>query len=360
MLSKQPSSSPDLKKIPFFSFLFLFVVIVAVNLRIAAPFLIAILFGLILAQIVTPLQRRIERKLSNRVSALLTILIVMLVIGIPAFLISEKAIREGLSLSSLFSRGEANDPVNAFIDRLTEKPVFQSLAKDPAQIKDKVNHLLNGAAHSLESALFSILSSLPFLLIKTVLMLMACYSQLREGPKVDAWLSKTFFIDDDIRRKFVTAYRDTVSAVVRANTFAGLVAGIIVFFAFLVLGVPRPFLAGAGGFILTWIPMIGSGPISLLGVFYLLVQGSSTKASLMLVFGLVAALSDNFVRPHVLKGTGETSIPSLLSLVAILGGLRIFGIVGVFFGPILIALFLTFSRVWPVVVRRYYSSGDPL
>jgi predicted PurR-regulated permease PerM len=71
----------------------------------------------------------------------------------------------------------------------------------------------------------------------------------------------------------------------------------------------------------------------------------------MVGFGVVTGLDDNFVRPIVLKGRGE--MHPLVSLVAIFGGLQMFGFFGVFFGPIVAAVVITLLQVWPIVGRRW-------
>jgi predicted PurR-regulated permease PerM len=75
----------------------------------------------------------------------------------------------------------------------------------------------------------------------------------------------------------------------------------------------------------------------------------------MIVIGILTSLVDNFVRPIVLRGRGE--MHPLVSLVAIFGGIQMFGLFGVFFGPILAAIVITLMTVWPMVGRR---GGLPL
>src|SRR5205823_4659048 len=97
--------------------------------------------------------------------------------------------------------------------------------------------------------------------------------------------------------------------------------------AFLILGIPEVFLAGGLTFLLSWLPMIGSAPMWLVGAIYLFAKSWTGKLVILLAFGLLTVVVDNIVRPMVLKGSAH--MHPLISLVAILGGINMFGVFGV-------------------------------
>jgi predicted PurR-regulated permease PerM len=71
----------------------------------------------------------------------------------------------------------------------------------------------------------------------------------------------------------------------------------------------------------------------------------------MIVIGLLVGVSDNIVRSFVLQGRDE--MHPLVSLVAMFGGIAMFGIVGVFIGPILAAIVIAVLDTWPSVAAQY-------
>jgi predicted PurR-regulated permease PerM len=71
----------------------------------------------------------------------------------------------------------------------------------------------------------------------------------------------------------------------------------------------------------------------------------------MLAIGFVTGISDNIARTWVLKGRGQ--MHPLVSLIAIFGGIRLFGIFGVFIGPILAALLISVLNIWPTMAERF-------
>jgi len=121
--------------------------------------------------------------------------------------------------------------------------------------------------------------------------------------------------------------------------------------SYLILGVPAAFLAAGATFLFAWIPLVGCSPVWLGGAIYLYSQAAILQAILMVVVGLMAGLVDNFVRPLVLQG--RSKMHPLVSLVAIFGGIEMFGILGIFLGPILAAVLIALLQLWPEVGQRF-------
>jgi predicted PurR-regulated permease PerM len=78
--------------------------------------------------------------------------------------------------------------------------------------------------------------------------------------------------------------------------------------------------------------------------------------AIILVASVITGLIDNFIRPLVLKGGSD--MHPLISLVAILGGVEFFGLLGVLLGPVIVAMFLACARVWPYFLRRSASTNQ--
>ena len=133
----------------------------------------------------------------------------------------------------------------------------------------------------------------------------------------------------------------TVSAVVRGLVVTGGVQGILAGAAFWTLGVPYPLFLGLLIAFLALIPIGGAVLVWLPSAAYLFFSGSWGKALTLFLWGaLVISMVDNFLKPLLI---GEkTKLPTLFLFLAILGGLVFYGFIGVFLGPVILALFLTF------------------
>ncbi len=98
--------------------------------------------------------------------------------------------------------------------------------------------------------------------------------------------------------------------------------------------------------ILSFVPMIGSIPTAWGGVLYLLIDGRTGAALGMAVAAILTAVSDNILKPWVLKGKIE--LHPLLGLTSALGGASLFGFSGLFLGPLIAALTIELIKMMPV------------
>jgi predicted PurR-regulated permease PerM len=158
-------------------------------------------------------------------------------------------------------------------------------------------------------------------------------------------------LDKNIRTIVAETVEATAISVVVASIAAATVQAAIMVLSFLVLNVPGAFLAGGMTFILAWVPIFGSTPVWLFGAGYLYANGHISSAVMMIIAGLITGTIDNFVRPMILKGRGEMN--PLISLVAIFGGLQMFGLFGVFIGPIMLAVVVSLLQIWPRVAKSF-------
>jgi predicted PurR-regulated permease PerM len=139
--------------------------------------------------------------------------------------------------------------------------------------------------------------------------------------------------------------------VIWATLAAAAAQSAMMLLSYLTLGVPAASLAAGATFLFAWIPLVGSSPVWLAGAIYLYAHDAILKAILMVVFGLMAGIVDNVVRPMILRG--RSKMHPLVSLVAIFGGIEMFGIMGIFLGPILAAVLIALLQLWPEIGQRF-------
>ena len=111
----------------------------------------------------------------------------------------------------------------------------------------------------------------------------------------------------------------------------------------LVLGVPRAFVWGVLTFFLSFVPVVGTAPILLGPMGYLFSHGRVGAAVIALVFGVLAASIDNVLRPLLLRGN-SVELGFLWVLVALIGGVALFGLPGVILGPLAFSLLVASLR----------------
>ena len=137
-----------------------------------------------------------------------------------------------------------------------------------------------------------------------------------------------------------------------------VVQGVLAGMAYLALGVPFPVVLTALTIILAPIPFGGTalvwGPVAL----YLLWVGTAGKALMMIIWGVgVVSMVDQFLRPWLIGQ--DVQIPILLLVLSVLGGLVLYGILGLFVGPILVGLLMTAVQIYREEYRGTETALQP-
>lgn len=145
-------------------------------------------------------------------------------------------------------------------------------------------------------------------------------------------------------RHVLEAAGATIKSVVNGVLGTALVQGILLGFSFWLAGIPGAILLGALSILLTLLPL-GLVPLWLLAGLWLMSNGHTGWAIFVMAWnGLLVGSLDNVLRPYLISR--GVQMPMVLIFLGVLGGLLTFGIVGVFLGPVLLAVAHTLFQDW--------------
>jgi predicted PurR-regulated permease PerM len=333
------------------TFLALLLVILIFSLRMVQPYLLAVWMGGILALLcMRPYQKLRAWGMPPKLASLMiTLGVTFLVIG-PMVIFASLVVQQGITVGQEITTNE-NFSVASILDRIRQWKLFSSVFGDMGTLQRQTRSWIQTAGKGLTGVILGIMSNLPQLLLQLALTAISCFFLILDGKRLIAWTADKIPLDYDVRESLIYSFQNTAVSVIWATLAAALAQASVMFFSYLILDVPAAFLAAGATFIFAWIPMVGSVPVWVIGAIYLWTQGATLKVLLMIGLGFLTGIIDNFVRPFVLKGRGE--MHPLVSLVAIFGGIEMFGIIGVFIGPILVAVALSLLQVWPKVGIRF-------
>jgi predicted PurR-regulated permease PerM len=338
------------------TFVVLLLVTVGFSLVMISPFLPYIIMGAILAILSGPLNRNFQhRGLRPRLAAALVIIFVFLIVAGPFWFFISRAVDQGIAFSEKIAESDALSVTN-LADRLRSWPYAHYILGDPAGFETHVKSLLSEAGHALSAFFLAQVGNLPEFVLHLVVALVTCFVFLTDGGRFTRWIGAKIPLDQDIRLRLIDSFRNTSMSVIWATVAAAGAQAVVMLIAFLITGTPAAFLAAGATFVIAWIPLVGSSPVWIIGAVYLLIQHFYGRMVAMILLGLFAGIVDNIVRPIVLKGRSD--MHPLVSLIAVFGGIRMFGILGIFFGPIIAALVIAMLQVWPAVGKRLGFTFD--
>ncbi|MBI3296856.1 MAG: AI-2E family transporter [Elusimicrobia bacterium] len=309
------------------------------------PYLLALYVGGMLAMLAYPAKRWLrDRGWGPRTTAAsLTTLVALLLIG-PAAGLSVLAAREGRQLGRELAGFKDSVP-RSLSDALHDRPQLRNLASGLGITGTEIRSSLRSAGRSASAAILKLGMGVPEFALQLLLSVVALYFLLLDGRTFMEWVLGLGALERTVQEDLIESFRETTVSAVVAGFAAASVQAAVIGLAYLVLGVPAAFLAGALTFIFSWMPLIGSVPATAAALLFLRSEGSPARMACMAAFGLAAGLSDNLVRPLVLRG--RAGMHPLVGLFAVVGGLRVFGLLGVFIGPSLAAMLISLLKSWP-------------
>lgn len=344
-------------RISLYAFVALLLFFLGFNLTMISPYLLVILMGTILALMTHPLYFYLrEHHFKRQVSAgLVTLIIILLVLG-PLIGFFSIALNQGITLAQELAQSDFQNLNAMVVDRISHWEPVRFFLQDPAVVKKQIQSGIQSFGSATASAILTFAGDVPEILLKLALTLITCYFLLVDGKRFLDWLSLRLPLDIDVRLRLFRSFKETAVSVIWANLAAATAQSVLMIVGFLLLGIPGASIAGVATFIFSWIPILGSVPVALVGTIYLYTQDSIGKMIAMLALAVFIGIIDNIIRPVVLKG--RQSMHPLVSLVAIFGGISMFGVLGVFFGPILASILIVLLQIWPVIGQRFGLTFD--
>lgn len=342
------------KQLFILSFFGLLILIFLQLLGIFQLFLIPMVWAVLLAFIFYPLFRRLLRMVRGRknAAAALTVLIVIILTLGPVIFFSGTLFHELLGFSqnlgewivqkkymALWQR-VLDSPLQSVWARFMEKttswniqvmPIIQKTVQSITQTV--LAQIQNGAKNFLIFILYYFLTIFIFFFF------------VRDGKSLGLALKHLFPMTSENKEMVFNRLGNTVSAVVRGLVVTALAQSLLAGAAFAILGVPFPVLLSLLVAFLALVPLGGAVIVWFPSAVYLFLIGSWGKALILFIWGAaVVSTVDNIIKPILI---GErTKLPTLFLFLAILGGIAFYGFVGVFLGPIMLALFLTLIEIY--------------
>jgi len=327
-----------------------------------AGFLGALVFAAASALIFLPLQERLEQHVSPKFAASLNLLLLLLVIIVPAVLLFTMAATQALDVADVasswinarLSSGSAfaNFKIPAWI------PFEIDLEAIRAELTSKAGQIAGAVGRFLVGTLSQVTQATAMFLLNVFVAAYFFFYCLQNGKQLSAAVVGSLPLDREGREDLVHITSAVTRSVLKSIVIIGAVQGLLSGLAFWVVGVEQPVFWGVVMGFLSVIPFIGPIIIWLPVAVYLGVSGSYWEAIFLAGwFWLVVSSVDNVLRP-MLVGS-DTQMPDVLVLLTTLGGLFMFGAIGLVVGPLIGALLMASWEVYQRTFAQELDHGSP-
>ncbi len=316
--------------------------------RIYEPFLAALGWAAILVIFFYPMHNRLARKFSARKAAVFSTLAVTILLIVPAILVTTLFVREAVSIS----RGVQHTLVEQHAPMVAKKWAWIAQhvpGLDPnANVTEMVEQGVQKEAGYLAERLGTILRNIAAFIFDLFVMIFAMFYFFRDGDQIIHGVRSILPFDAEHRETMMTQTRDLISASVTTSLILAALQGVIGGLGFLLVKLPAPLFWGVAMAFFSLVPVVGSGLIFVPAALWLGFTGHWGRAILLLVICAgVSAIVDNVLRPLLLGG--RTELSGLVIFISVVGGVGLFGMLGLVLGPILVA---TAAGVLAVYMER--------
>ena len=341
----------------------------ALFLSMISQFLMAIFLAGIFSALSYPLYRRFERwfkgrrSLASIATLLLIVFLVLLPLGGLLGIITAQAIKVGEAVKPWVEQQLAEP--DAISTAFKSLPFYDRIEPYRNLILKKAGEMVGGISGFLINRLSTVTLGTVNFVFMLFIMLYTMFFFLMDGNKLIDKILYYLPLEDHDERRMLNKFTSVTRATLKGTAVIGLLQGVLAGGAFAVVGIEGAAFWGAIMAVLSFIPGIGSALVWVPAVIILAATGHAAKAVGLGVFcAAVVGSIDNFLRP-ILVGR-DTQMHELMILFGTLGGIIMFGVVGVIIGPIIAALFVTvwdiyglaFKDVLPAVAASG-SDGQP-
>jgi predicted PurR-regulated permease PerM len=345
-------TKPQLFTAVFFALLLLLLYQIALMFR---PFLFPVLWAALLAHLTYPLHVRLTSFARGReiVSASCLTLLVLALVVIPISIMGVLLAREASTAEQTIREWIASGALQKLPEQLRAWPVIgrflQEISGSALLTPDSLEQGLLASATFLSRFFLDqvgdLLKNVFLLVTDFFLMLFALFFLFKDGKQWLASLQEVIPLDASHKQRIIDRMDQTIRAVVKGIGVTAIVQGLVAGLAYMVLGMPFPVVLTAVTVMLAPLPFGGTalvwGPV----VLYFLSVGPLWKALAMLGWGIgVVSMIDQFLRPWLIGQAAQ--IPVLFLVFSVLGGLALYGLIGLFVGPVLVSLLMTIVQIY--------------
>lgn len=303
---------------------FTFLVLTAM---IVQPFLQYVLGAILIAYVLYPLQVRLEAHASPTFVALNLVVLAL----------------AGLIAPFVIVFITVADSANRVLQDLRRNPaqieVIESRIKDLTGREVNISEELVGAGREVGAIVIErsteVFGTIAFHLLGIALALFLVYYLLKDRDELLGWLNQTIPLPAEQRDDLYSEINGVMWGVIFGHVFVGIVQGVVAGAGFFVTGVPNAVFWTAVMVVLAMVPLVGTIPIWGGAVVYLYLTNEPGLAVGLFIYSVVVVgLTDDYLRPFAVDRYAKLN-PAVI-LLGILGGAYAFGVMGLFFGPVVL------------------------
>ncbi|MGD8836603.1 MAG: AI-2E family transporter [Desulfobacteraceae bacterium] len=329
------------------------------------PFLSTLILGAVVSGIFYPIYRLIDQhpQIRSSLASLVTCILIFFALFVPIVFFVGSLTQQAFELYQMAKGAVINDQINSLLQETQVLEKANSiLAKfnyelTGEEFKNAISEVAKFVGFYLYEQARAVASNTLAFLLSFFMMLMVIYFLLIDGEKLVSYIVDLSPLPSDQEWMLIDKFKGMAGAILIGNGFGGFIQGVLGGVVFWIFGLPSAFLWGVIMGLLAFLPIIGIGVVFIPTAVYLILKGKLAAGIFFVVFYLILSMGVEYVFKPKLVGQRVKMHP-LLVFFAIIGGLKLFGIIGIIYGPLVVTGFLTLAEIYRSSYQTLVESGD--
>jgi len=293
--------------------------------------------------------------LPETVASVLTCLLIIAIVFIPLVFFVLSLTDEALNLYNWGRDSRVALRLQTFIQ---ESPVILQIQDqlrevgfefNPSQVSDWFSYLAKKGGLFLYNQASGWAANILQFLFLFFIMVLVIFFLLIDQPKLIDYMIKLSPLPEDENRILIEKFQEIANAILKGNGICGLIQGILGGTVFSILELNSPLLWGSIMAILAFLPIFGVGLVMIPTSMILVINGRTSAGVFLFIFYIILSFSIEYLVKPKMVGN-QVEMHTLLVFLSIIGGLSVYGVLGIIYGPLIITAFLTLSDIY---LKRY-------
>ncbi len=312
-----------------------FILIIYTFIKLISPFIISLFLSVVFTVVFHPIYLFFKKRITsnNNIASFLSVLCIFFVIIAPFLVFGWLLFREArLIYPSLV------DYYSSFNFSRIKIPDF--LPFSHSDIKEIIVSNLDEIRGTIIRLGGGLIKNIFFLFVNLFVMFISMFFFFRDGEKILSYIIEIIPFSNENIERILFQFENSVNSIIRGVVITAFIQGIVAMFGFYVGGLFSPVLLGTMVMFSAFIPFIGTATVTIPIVIYCYFTKPFIITTFIFIWSIfVVGLIDNFIRPILIGNYAK--LPIGLVFLGIVGGIKSFGPVGIFIGPVFIAVFIT-------------------
>ena len=319
-------------------------------------YLTSIIFAGILAGAFYPVMRfAVDRwKLNRTLAAALVCVVILLLVFLPAVYIAARLTQETAFVINRLQSPETEKLIkdtffgSGYATQLS-KEIFESIFAGKQYSIESIQSMLVDLGKTISGKVLSqvnaVLGNVFSFLWQFLLMMIMIFAFFKEGPRLKDFLLWLSPLPDEDEELILKKFNEMNFVTLVGNGVGGVIQGVLAGIGFAFAGIGSTLLWTVLMIVLAFIPLVGISIVYVPACLYLLATGNWVASIVLFVYCTgISLVVENWFKP-LFMGT-RVRMNSLLVFFSIIGGMSAFGMAGIFYGPLIITIFLTFVSLY--------------